>query len=247
MNKNKKNLASVTAKIFILIAVIMSSQAFFACSPNDDDCPKANMYEYVDLGLSVKWGVCNLGANSPIQYGDCYAWGEIEPKPIYDWTTYKWMQSGKFDRIYITKYTIADGMNGGIWYDVGGNFIGDGKIVLDAADDVATVKLGFPYRMPTYSEFQELIDNCIWEWKKICGVSGYEIKSKKNKNNIFITTTDVGDNSGLSRMNNGGCYWSSSLNFVYSDGAFALDFNSNKQACSNWTRCIGFPIRPVHP
>ena len=49
-----------------------------------------NSYEYVDLGLSVKWAACNVGATTPETYGDYFAWGETEPKTTYDWITYKW-------------------------------------------------------------------------------------------------------------------------------------------------------------
>ena len=43
-----------------------------------------NGHEYVDLGLSVKWAMCNVGASSPEEYGDYYAWGETKTKSSYD-------------------------------------------------------------------------------------------------------------------------------------------------------------------
>ena len=128
--------------------------------------------EYVDLGLpsGLKWAKCNLGASKPSDYGDYYAWGETAPKAEYTWATYKWMQAGQSEWKYITKYTFADGETGAIWYDSSGNFIGDNKTVLDAADDAATAKLGSPWRMPTEVEIQELIDNCTWTWTTQDGV-----------------------------------------------------------------------------
>ena len=38
---------------------------------------------YVDLGLSVMWATCNIGANSPSDCGDYFAWGEAETKAEY--------------------------------------------------------------------------------------------------------------------------------------------------------------------
>ena len=58
-------------------------------------------HEYVDLGLSVKWATCNVGATRPEEYGGYYAWGETEEKDNYDWSTYKWC-NGSYDTM--TKY-----------------------------------------------------------------------------------------------------------------------------------------------
>ena len=64
--------------------------------------------EYVDLGLSVKWATFNVGATSPEDYGDYYAWGETMPKDIYSWTNYKWCDGTQNN---MTKYTATDGKN----------------------------------------------------------------------------------------------------------------------------------------
>lgn len=58
-------------------------------------------YEYVDLGLSVKWATMNVGAAKPEDCGYYFAWGEIEPRTEYNWTTYKYC---KGSRNTITKY-----------------------------------------------------------------------------------------------------------------------------------------------
>ena len=86
---------------------------------------------WVDLGLSVKWASINLGATSPEQGGDYFAWGETEPKyldgyalenPCTHWkpgqtggsdggynnANYKFMQEGQSSWFNITKYTIED-------------------------------------------------------------------------------------------------------------------------------------------
>ena len=58
------------------------------CEPEEPETTHA----YVDLGLpsGLKWATCNVGATTPEEYGDYFAWGEIEPKEVYDWSTYKW-------------------------------------------------------------------------------------------------------------------------------------------------------------
>ncbi len=205
--------------------------------------------KYVDLGLSVKWARCNLGASKPTDYGDYFAWGETEPKTNYTWATYKWMQAGKSDWQYITKYTAADRKTEGIWYDSDGNFIGDNKTTLDAADDAATANLGSPWRMPTGDEIQELIDNCTWTWTTQDGVKGYEVKSKKNGNSIFLPATGCRNGSEFINAGSWGLYWSSSLRSAYLSSAYArdLDFDSDGRDYTDPERYLGLSVRPVRP
>ena len=198
--------------------------------------------EYVDLGLpsGVKWARCNLGASKPSDYGDYYAWGETEPnKAEYTWATYKWK--------YITKYTYADGQTKNIWYDAGGNFIGDNKTTLEAADDAATANLGSPWYMPTGDEFQELLDNCTWTWTTQDGVNGCEVKSKKNGNTIFLPAAGYYFGSDLNEAGSWGGYWSSSLYTGNSEGARSLYFKSGEHNWDNSYRYCGFSVRPVRP
>ena len=129
-------------------------------------------HEYVDLGLSVKWATCNMGASSPEEYGDYYAWGETETKSTYDWNTYKWCKGSENT---LTKY-CTDSDYGTV----------DNKTVLDPEDDVAHVKWGGNWRMPTDAEIEELRENCIWKWTTQNGKNGYKVTSKKNGNSIFL-------------------------------------------------------------
>ena len=78
-------------KIFLLMAVALPF-LFVSCSDDKDEPEIPDNHEYVDLGLpsGTLWATCNVGANSPEEYGDYFAWGETEPKDIYEWTTYKW-------------------------------------------------------------------------------------------------------------------------------------------------------------
>ena len=201
--------------------------------------------EYVDLGLpsGVKWAKCNLGASKPTDYGDYYAWGETEPKAEYTWANYKWMQTGQSDWKHITKYTVADGQTAGIWYDAGGNFIGDNKTTLEAADDAATAKLGSPWRMPTEGEIKELLDNYTWTETTQDGKNGYEVKGS-NGNAIFLPAAGYRVVSGLYDAGSWGYYWSSSLSTVYSFNARGLNLDSGVKGRG---RGLGFTVRPVRP
>ena len=179
--------------------------------------------EYVDLGLSVKWATCNLGATKPSDYGHYYAWGETMVKADYSWNTYKWGTKSN-----ITKYNDSDS-----------------KTVLDPEDDVATAKLGTPWRMPTAEEIKELIGVCTWKWTKKNGVAGYEVKGT-NGNVIFLPAAGCREGFESQDIRTIGYYWSSSLSDV-PGGVCAryLFFNSNDQNRIFVDRYKGFPIRPV--
>ncbi|MBR4156358.1 MAG: hypothetical protein IKU01_06630 [Bacteroidales bacterium] len=107
---------------------------------------KHNGYEYVDLGLSVKWATCNVGANSPEEYGEYYAWGETSPKAEYREEN---------------SLTYGKQMD-----DIAGN----------AEYDVARSNWGGGWRMPTDAERNELLDNCMWTWTTRNGVDGYNVE-----------------------------------------------------------------------
>ena len=182
--------------------------------------------KYVDLGLpsGLKWAKCNLGASKPSDYGDYYAWGETEPKAKYTWDNYKWGKEGN-----ITKYNATDG-----------------KPTLDPADDVATQKLGNPWRMPTFDEIKELSDNCTWTWTTQGGVNGYEVKGL-NDNIIFLPAAGIRSGSRLYNAGSWGFYWSGSLSTVRSDRAGGLIFDSDGHRRIDNDRYNGFTVRPVRP
>lgn len=128
--------------------------------------------EYVDLGLPSGnlWAACNLGASSPEQYGDYYAWGEVEPKQEYTYPNHKWYKEGAPSQGF-TKYNNEDG-----------------KLTLEDEDDAVIQKLGNGWRTPTLADFRELTNQKLTTIKKtkLNGVAGYQITSKKNKKSIFI-------------------------------------------------------------
>ena len=187
--------------------------------------------EYVDLGLSVKWATFNVGATSPEDYGDYYAWGETMPKDIYSWTNYKWCDGTQNN---MTKYNATDG-----------------KTTLEPADDAATVNWGDDWRMPTKAEMQELFDNCTWAEETRNAVNGYLVTGP-NGNSIFLPKAgfynfdDFGES--LQKPNHSLYYWT---NTIYDSGSInAWDLVKNGLWNDNRimynTRRLGIPIRPVY-
>ena len=214
------------------------------------DYSDQSVYEAVDLGLSVKWASCNIGAAMPTGYGEYYAWGETEVKSNYDWSTYKWMASGQSDWVYINKYQCKDGQTTACWYDSDGNFIGDGKTVLETADDVAAQKWGGKWRMPTDSEWTELrnTDNCTLTWTTQNGVNGYLVTSKKEgytDRSIFLPAAGGRTGANLDNVGSYGRYWSSSLNTGLSYRAYYVYFSSGSVGRYVDYRYNGSSVRPV--
>lgn len=191
-----------------------------------------NGYEYVDLGLSVKWATCNIGAASPKESGDYFAWGEIVSKSWYDWSNYKLCDGS---RVTMNKYCNKSSF-GTI----------DNKTQLDLKDDVARVNWGGSWRMPTKEEQDELRDtnNCIWSLETKNGVSGYAITSKKNGNTIFLPITGY-YNEDKNLMTGEGYYWSRTLYVDYCNNARFLQLTSSNIASSLAPRYYGMLIRPV--
>ena len=198
-------------------------------------------HDYVDLGLSVKWATCNVGADKPEDNGNLYAWGETEVKEQYTVRTSKW-GSMPFS---LKKYNI-NSEQGTV----------DNKTTLDLEDDVAHVTWGGNWRMPTREEMDELHDNCTWEWTAINGVNGYRVTSKKQgytDRSIFLPAAGYKANGRYEYGSNGN-YWSRSLmTDPYGDGsvicgtAACIRFNNN-QANVGWEdRMAGLSVRPVCP
>ncbi len=193
-----------------------------------------NSHEYVDLGLSVKWATCNVGAESPEEYGDYFAWGEVEPKETYSWSTYKWC-NGSYDTQ--TKYCTNS--------DYG---IIDNKTVLDASDDAATANWGGAWRMPTKEEQDELRTECTWTWTTENGVNGYRVTSNKEgytDKSIFLPAAGYRGGSSLNDAGSDGYYWSSSLSTDYPNFAYELDFYSDYVDWNDYIRYYGQSVRPV--
>ena len=195
--------------------------------------PAETQHEAIDLGLpsGIKWATCNVGATSPEEYGGYYAWGETEEKEDYYWETYKWC-NGSYDTM--TKY-CTNSSYGTV----------DNKTVLDPEDDVAHVKWGGNWRMPTDEEFNELFSNCTWEWTTLNDVNGYTVTGP-NGNSIFLPAVGYRREAGVSSRGKLGLYYSSSLHSGNSSYAFGLVFSSGSYNwSSDYGRYYGRSVRPV--
>lgn len=194
------------------------------------------VHEYVDLGLpsGALWATCNVGASSPEEYGDYFAWGETEPKDVYSWENYKWCNGSNTT---MTKYcTISS---------YGYNGFTDGKTELDPEDDAAYVNWGASWRMPSMEQIEELIDNCTWIWTQQNGVNGHLVTGP-NGNTIFLPA--VGFCMGNSHYDAGrsGDYWSRMLESGGLGTACDWGFFSGDVSCSgSWSRYIGLSVRAV--
>lgn len=208
--------------------------------------------EYVDLGLSVKWATCNLGANSPEDYGDHYAWGETETKYTYSPDIYKFYKSeivseGDSHTKYegYTKYIPSSKAE---TYGFKGFY--DNKTVLDPEDDVANDKFGGKWRMPTLDEFIELIDNCQYDWVTYRGIDGMKFTSMiAGYTDKWIFLPAAGARSELDEHPYGvgsyGCYWSSSLYPTYPATACCIECSSGDLGLYRDNRGHGQSVRPV--
>jgi len=179
--------------------------------------------EAIDLGLSVKWASHNVGASSPEDYGGYYAWGETEEKSDYGWDTYK-------------------------YYNNNTGYINIGSNISGTQYDVAHVKWGGSWRMPTRDEIAELVHNCTWKWTTYNGVKG-QLVTGPNGNSIFLPAAGLRYGTDLSGRGSDGGYWSATLDESgYSHGAYGLYFYDVRDYYywyDDWSRISGFSVRPV--
>ena len=193
----------------------------------------------VDLELpsGTKWASFNLGASNPEDYGEYYAWGDIEldNKWSYSWDTYKWCNGS---RNSLTKYNTSSSLG-----------TVDNKTTLEGVDDVAHIELGGNWRMPTYAEYYELLTQCTWANSTRNGVNG-KIVTGNNGNSVFIPKAGWKNSNGPSEVGTNGYYWTSSLytdDDNHDDYAWCvkiLVFDSY-DIYDYFTRCSGLTIRPV--
>ena len=177
----------------------------------------------IDLGLSVKWASCNVGATSPEEYGGYFAWGETTTKSDYSSST-----------SVIYGLSIEELKSRGI-IDANGN--------LTASYDAATANWGGSWRMPTLDEMEELLDNCTWEWTTQNGVYGCKVTGP-NGNSIFLPAAGYRDNTSLYIVGYYGHYWSATP-YSNSVKAYYLYFCSGKDDWGNLNRYCGHTVRPV--
>lgn len=196
-----------------------------------------NGHAYVDLGLpsGTLWATCNVGATTPEESGDFYAWGEIDTKEGYSWSTYKWCDGDKCD---LSNQTLTK------YCDRGGYGKMDGKMSLEPEDDVAHVKWGGDWHIPTQAEFQELIDNCTVEWIEISdGQHAFKITGANGKSILMPAAGEWSNTDFYSDEFN---YWSAELASNRSKLAWTIEYLTKKSLkLSSTGRYKGFAVRPV--
>ena len=177
----------------------------------------------IDLGLpsGTKWASCNVGASKPEEYGDYFAWGETESKSTYDWTTYI-HRNGSRD----TCHNIGSDISGTKY-------------------DVARMKWGGNWQIPTKEQFDELLRYCRLKWTTLNGVNGYKFTSEINGNSIFLPAAGRRDVSGLLLAGSYGNYWSSTQNPSNTYNAYGLYLNSGNTGTIYYYRSYGVTVRPV--
>ena len=205
------------------IATIISIMA----GTGGDDTPDMGKapagVEAVDLGLpsGTKWANMNVGAEKPEDYGSYFAWGETQPKDVYNWDTYI-----HCDGSYST------------FHDIGSDIAGTGY-------DAATANWGGKWVMPTYEDMIELLNNTTHEWTTVNGINGRKFTSKTNGNSIFLPAAGYRGGASLGGQGTYGDYWSASLNPSGSDVAQYLLFYSGSAGTSYGDRDYGQSVRAV--
>lgn len=193
-------------------------------------------YDYVDLGLSVKWATFNVGATQPTELGNYFAWGEVAQKDSsYNWSTYKWCE-GSFDSI--TRYCVKRKLGKR-----------DKYTQLIPADDAATANWGAKWRMPSILELQELVDNCKWDWTsnyKGSGTAGSIGTSKINGNTIFLPAAGFREDTMVGGLGVRGQYMSNQIaDFGNCDVHYIWFGDSSIETDDNIQRQIGNSVRAV--
>lgn len=172
----------------------------------------------IDLGLSVKWASCNIGATEPEDCGDFYSWGDTKTKPHY--TSNKWW---KYDLDSLQEKGVIDNDRN-----------------LTPSNDVANVKWGDSWRMPTIDEIKELCRKCTWTWTNSNGVDGY-IVTGSNSNSIFLPVS--GYRNYYRFIGSKGFYWSAT--WGTQKYARCLTFDNYRRDYNSADQSIGYVVRPV--
>ena len=229
--------------LFVVLAAL-AAIALTSCKKDNSDKGKSPYDKYaVDLGLSVKWASVTVGASSEKDLGNYYAWGETAEKPegtYYDWNSYLVFE-GVEDSDEARDAAISQ--------------LYGSDLILKSKYDVAHVKWGGSWRMPSNYEFKELLDNCTWEMVPSDGDSwsadnpgGWKVTSNINGKSIFIPA--AGQRTNLNLEKDKGIqayYWTSSRD---EDGElFAMNLGrvNNVPSWNIQYVCMGCTVRAVRP
>jgi hypothetical protein len=230
-----RTLAIVAMIVFFIIMIDCSStnknSAKAAPKPAPVPKPKAEVAveaaptkgELIDLGLSVKWASCNVGAKAPEDFGGYFGWADPTGKEIDQDVTDsndKWTSS-----LYGGKKPL--------------------KEISGSKFDIARVNIGGDWRMPTRKEEQELIDKCTWKIISYRGVKGAMVTGK-NGNSIFLPMSGWRCGPDVGVQNEVGLYWSGT--HCTENPGFAYRIHFELDGCPDLSmsiRCFGFSVRAV--
>lgn len=169
---------------------------------------KIQGHEYVDLGLSVLWATCNIGARYPFERGEYFSWGEVDTKSNFSIENYKYEDRNIGKNISSTSY------------------------------DAATKRWGENWRIPTLVEMKELINSCLWEKTTVQGCKGYKITGKNGKFIFLPATgMDLGPGHGLVGAD-ACEYWTATLSEEYDFNAYCLSWNEIDDPYRAYGLCI---------
>lgn len=190
---------------------------------------------YVDLGLpsGTKWATTNVGASSPSDYGNYYAWGETSTKSSYDWSNLRYWTGDSYDNVKFSKY-VTESKFGNV----------DGKKELDLSDDAAYVNWGSGWHMPSKAQQDELRVKCTWTWTSMGGHDGYKVVGP-NGSSLFLPAAGYRYDSSSVLVGTVGYYWSRTLCAGTGCFAYVLYFNSGDVDWSINDRYYGWSVRPV--
>lgn len=232
-------------KLFYIAAVALLTVGMASCEKDDDNGGSNNTNNtntptdgaWVDLGLpsGLLWASCNIGSSSIEQYGNYYAWGETSPKSIYSWESYLYGDYDTDEGYTLFKYNVSS-RYGQV----------DDKTVLDASDDAARAALGGDARMPTSSEWLELISYTTATWTSVGSVNGVRLTGE-NGNSIFLPAAGRKQDSELGALGESCVYWSSSLDQVNPSSAKCFYCYSDDPRTTVGGRNRGYPVRAVRP
>ena len=225
-NQKAINMKKIIHLFVLAVLLIMGGQGF-----------AQNKHEYVDLGLpsGTLWATCNVGANSPEEYGDYFAWGETESSLFYDADFYEYYDDDR----NLTKYcnNPLDGHHG----------FADNLTILQASDDAATANWGSGWYTPTEAQWRELLKNTTYTSYTWDGVRGI-LFSGKNGAVLFLPAAGWQEGAKDDVAGDDGCYWSSSLNKDNPHRAWSCYFEWVDGKCEmtdDFGRRDGATIRPV--
>ena len=191
--------------------------------PSYKTCPDGNHPHLIDLGLpsGTKWACCNVDASKPEDYGGYYAWGETTMKSgEYSWKTYR----------------HCDGTENSC-HNLGSSICG-------TQYDVAHVKWGGNWQMPTEDQFKELLHKCnkvVWTTQN--GVEG-RMFTGPNGRSIFLPAAGY-RGSSFDNAGSDGDYWSGAQSTSDARCAYELDFDSGGAYWYGTGRYCGQSVRPV--